>query len=120
MKPLLTICLGGIVGGILGIYVGSDFVESTFRATHQVTVIGGLATFFATLAHGIAVVVASGLIGAVLGAVLVTVASMVVFGKKAKTAQANNSPGPDESITGSFSNESESNPPTPTTSDEHD
>ena len=107
MKRLLAICLGGILGGILGIYVGSGLVESTFRASHQVTVIGGLASFFATLAHGIAVVVASGLIGAVLGAVLVTVASMVVFGKKADTAQANDSPGPVESITDSFSKESE-------------
>ncbi len=120
MKSLLTICLGGILGGILGIYVGSGFLESTFRANHQVTVIGGLASLFASLAHGIAVVVASGLIGVVLGAVLVTVASMVVFGKKADTAQANDSPRPDESITDSFSNESESSRPTPTTPNEPD
>jgi hypothetical protein len=118
MKPLLTICLGGILGGILGVYVGSGLAESTFGASHQVTVIGGLASFFATLAHGIAVVVASGLIGAVLGAVLGTVVSMVAFGKKANTAHANDSPGPDETIKDSFSSESESNPPALTIPDE--
>lgn len=117
MKTLLTIGLGSVLGGIIGVYVGSGFAESMLRASPQVTVIDGLASFSATLAHGIGVAVAGGLIGAVLGAVLGTV-SMVAFGKKADSAPPKAPPGPQESMPETFSNEPESDLPRPPTADE--